>query len=126
MTKNDYITLISHKLNQQNLDLIPKHYFFYNLWWKNPNPNSMRLTNLGHEIFVKFSDLEKHKYSGKVSNNLQTMLLLDRKLQYPYWYAIDQKQQEISLLFFGNAPELIWLTLYGNLDLFLQQYQVSK
>lgn len=126
MTKSDYIKLITEKLNQQNSDQLPRHYFSHNLWWKNPNPHSMRLTNLGHEIFVKFSGLEKYNYTSKVTNNLNTMLQLDRKLQYPYWYAIDQKNQEITLLFFGNAPELIWLTLYGNLDLFLQQYQVSK
>lgn len=125
MTKTEFTALVLLKLNtelsEQQPQLTKTH-----LWWRNPNAHSMRLSDLGYEIFFQHSGLDRHYYTGPGANNSLTLLKLDRQITNPYWYCRDRKTGIYDLLIFGCSKEIMWLNLYNDLDRFLQVYNVDK
>lgn len=83
----------------------------------------MRLTKLGHDIFVKCLELEHYSYSieDPMKFNQQTILNLDRKMQMPY-YIHAVKGIPKKIVFFGSR-EAVMVNLYGNLQQFLDNYR---
>ena len=126
MKKTEFTDLVLKRLDQQSRDSLPPQYFHTGLWWRNPNPQSLRLSNLGYEIFSQHSGLEKHSYHGTCRFHLSTVLKIDRQISNPHWYNIDSKNNDFILLLFGNSSEIFWLTLYNDIDLFLQHYNTTN
>ena len=94
-------------------------------WWFNIRRNGgMRLTGIGYQVFV--DDLELEHYSYSIDNPLlftqQTILKLDRKMQMPY-YISATKGIPKKIIFFGSK-EAVMVNLYGNLQQFLDNYQL--
>jgi hypothetical protein len=93
-------------------------------WWFNIRRNGgMRLTSLGYQTLVEELDLEHYSYAieDPLLFNQKTMLTLDRKMQMPYYiHAVKGIPKQIS--FFGSQ-EAVMVTLYGNLQQFLDNYR---
>jgi len=93
-------------------------------WWYNIRRNGgMRLTALGHQIFVERLELEHYSYSidDPLLFNQTTILKLDRKMQMPY-YISAVKGIPKHIVFFGSR-EAVMVNLYGNLQQFLDNYE---
>jgi hypothetical protein len=94
-------------------------------WWFNTRRNGgMRLTALGYRAFVEDLDLEHYSYpiDNPMLFNQQTILKLDRKMQMPYYiHAVKGIPKQI--VFFGSR-EAVMVNLYGNLNKFLDNYQL--
>ena len=93
-------------------------------WWHNiRRTGGMRLTSLGFDVFVQDLGLEYYNYpiDDPLLFNQQTILKLDRKMQMPYYvHATKGIPKKIS--FFGSK-EAVMVTLYGNLQQFLDNYR---
>jgi hypothetical protein len=93
-------------------------------WWFNLRKNGgMRLTTLGHDVFVKNLELENYSYNidDPMQFNQTVILELDRKMQMPY-YIHAVKGIPRKIVFFGSR-EAVMINLYGNLQQFLDNYQ---
>jgi len=89
-------------------------------WWFNIRKNGgMRLTGPGYAAFVQNLDLVKYEFD--ISNphdlNQRRLLVLDRKLQMPY-YIHTVKGIPKKIIMFGSK-EAVMLNLYGDLNKFL-------
>ena len=95
----------------------------YPLWWANlRSAGGMRLTDLGYTVFCEHFDFAHYEYSiDHAKFNLKTLVMLDRKLQMPY-YIQTQKKVPVKLSLFGSK-EAVWINIYGNLDKFLENYR---
>ena len=93
-------------------------------WWFNLRRNGgMRLTVLGYRVFTEQLDLEHYSYpvEDPLLFTQHTILKLDRKMQMPYYiHAVKGIPKQIS--FFGSK-EAVMVTLYGNLQQFLDNYR---
>ena len=70
---------------------------------------------------LKLMDIESWTVDldpGKFNRNL--ILLLDRKLQAPYYIEIEKKVARRLIMF--SSREAMMATLYGDLQTFLKQY----
>jgi hypothetical protein len=89
-------------------------------WYYNiRSSGGMRLTETGYQAF-SIMELQQWGVGIKEPNTTftkQVLLMLDRKLQYPYY--IDYKNK--SLVFFGSK-EAMMATLYKDLVQFLDNY----
>jgi len=93
-------------------------------WWFNLRKNGgMRLTKMGHDVFVKNLELENYGYNidDPTQFNQTVILELDRKMQMPY-YIHAVKGIPKKIVFFGSR-EAVMVNLYGNLQQFLDNYQ---
>jgi hypothetical protein len=93
-------------------------------WWFNIRRNGgMRLTGLGYDAFVNDLELEHYSYTinDPTSFTQKTILILDRKMQMPY-YIEAKKGIPKRIIFFGSK-EAVMVNLYGNLQQFLDNYQ---
>lgn len=93
-------------------------------WWFNLRKNGgMRLTKLGHDVFVKVLELENYGYNidDPMQFNQTVILDLDRKMQMPY-YIHAVKGIPRKIVFFGSR-EAVMANLYGNLKQFLDNYR---
>ena len=94
-------------------------------WWCNLRRNGgMRLTSTGYQALVRDLDLEHYQYSitDPMQFNQQMILDLDRKMQMPY-YIHAVKGIPKKIIFFGSR-EAVMVNLYGNLQQFLDNYEV--
>jgi hypothetical protein len=92
-------------------------------WWFNTRRNGgMRLTAVGYRAFTEDLDLEHYSYSidNPLLFNQKTILTLDRKMQMPYYiHAVKGIPKQII---FFSSREAVMVTLYGNLQQFLDNY----
>jgi hypothetical protein len=116
------------KLTKELVELLPDQLkitadearisWFYNI----RNDGGLRLTTFGYETLVKLLKLEHYIYT--IPDPLEftkiTILLLDRKLQMPY-YIISDKKLPVKLVFF-SSKEAMLANLYGNIEKFLDNY----
>jgi hypothetical protein len=90
------------------------------IWWVNiRNTGGLRLTGLGYQT-LKLMDIESWTVDldpSKFDRNL--ILLLDRKLQAPYYIEIEKKLARRLIMF--SSREAMMATLYGDLKTFLKQ-----
>jgi hypothetical protein len=89
-------------------------------WWRNIRPNGgMRLTDEGYRALT-WADFEHWTVpvdDPKTTMTKKMLLLLDRKLKYPYYIDIKKKH----LVLFGSQEAML-ATLYGDLAQFLRNY----
>jgi hypothetical protein len=98
------------------------HALFY--WWRNPRISGMRLTDLGLKIFEQYSEITSHEaFLPVVTDDLKTLLLLDRRLQEPYWITEDRRVRR-RIIFFGSKEAMLF-RLYGDLTKFLENYIID-
>ena len=94
------------------------------IWWYNLRKNGgLRLTITGFQIFVDELELEHYEYAVENPQlfNQQTILDLDRKMQMPYYIHV-VKGIPKKIVFFGGR-EAVALSLYANLQQFLDNYR---
>ena len=116
------------KLTEELVALLPEEHQVdlrttIHTWWFNIRANGgMRLTAIGHDVFVKLLNLEHYSYTidNPMLFNQQTILKLDRKMQMPY-YIHAVKGVPKKIVFFGSR-EAVMVNLYGNLQQFLDNY----
>lgn len=94
-----------------------------NLWWYNIRRNGgLRLSELGYFVMKKVLDIESYEMSiDWTTFDRRTILDLDRKLQMPYYIAVNKKIPQ-SIVFFGSREAML-AQLYGNLNRFLENYK---
>jgi len=89
-------------------------------WWRNIRPSGgMRLTDEGYRALT-WADFEHWTVpvdDPKTTVTKRMLLLLDRKLKYPYYIDIKKKH----LVLFGSQEAML-ATLYGDLAQFLRNY----
>ena len=93
-------------------------------WWFNiRRTGGMRLTSLGHQVFVEELELEHYAYNidDPTSITQQIILKLDRQMQMPY-YIHAVKGIPKKLVFFGSK-EAVMINLYRDLTHFLDNYK---
>jgi hypothetical protein len=93
-------------------------------WWFNIRKNGgMRLTGPGYQIFTEHLDLARYEWSIQDPHqfNQHLILALDRKIQLPY-YISATKGIPKKIVFFGSR-EAVMVTLYGDLQKFLDNYE---
>lgn len=88
-------------------------------WWVNiRKTGGMRLTDHGFYVFSRVLDLAHYELDIKPApSNKRVELVLDRKLQSPYYIRIE-KRIPISVYMFGSR-EAVVAQLYGDLEKFL-------
>lgn len=89
-------------------------------WWKNiRNESGLRLTPEGRRI-MKILEIESFVYKITQDRiNQRILLLLDQRLQDPYYIFTDKRFPSIE---FYGAREALLVNLYGDLEKFLQSY----
>lgn len=94
-------------------------------WWHNLRPQGgLRLTGIGYSTLAHQLKIKYYEYSIQDPKqfNQKLILDLDRKLQMPY-YINAIKGIPKSILFFGSK-EAVLINLYGDLEKFLDNYQI--
>lgn len=92
-------------------------------WWFNiRNQGGLRLTGIGYTVFCDCLDLEYYKFeiTDPKEFTQRVMLMLDKKLQMPYYIEITKGIPK-RVIFFGSK-EAVMVNLYGNLTKFLKSY----
>lgn len=84
----------------------------------------MRLTASGFSAFTTALDLARYEWpiSDPKVITQRVILALDRKLRMPY-YMLASKGIPRKIVFFGSE-EAVWINLYGNIERFLENYQL--
>ena len=93
----------------------------YHTWWHSGRPQSgLRLTMVGYNAFRELLKLEEYVFEmpPKKPFRLKELLLLDQRLEYPYWLG---GKQGICISFFGSKEAML-AQLYGDLCKFLSNY----
>ena len=111
------------ELTQRLVDLLEEKYDVDDAlrsWYVNIRPTGgLRLTGIGYTV-LKTLDLESWHIDltkSKPMMSKRLLLELDRKLQWPYYIDVKNKQ-----LIFFSSREAMLATLYGDLQTFLKQY----
>jgi hypothetical protein len=93
------------------------------LWWYNIRSNGgLRLTDIGYFVLKNMLDIESYDMAIDLERfDRQMLLMLDRKLQMPY-YIVVKKKLPVKIVMFGSQ-EAVLARLYGNLDKFLENYK---
>ena len=94
----------------------------YPLWWKNIRADGgWRLTTLGYKVLAEHLQLEKYPIRAELFTiDTKLTLLLDRKLQHPYYIEV-VKNIPVKLVLF-DSKEAVLANLYGDLRKFLDNY----
>jgi hypothetical protein len=79
----------------------------------------MRLTDRGYDAFCNLLNLERYHFP-LIKMNLHTVMLLDQRLQSPY-YLILRKRVLQQLVVFGSR-EAVVIGLCGSVDRYLKQH----
>lgn len=116
------------QLTQRLVDLLPDGRSIsaesaMQTWWFNlRRKGGMRLTAQGYTTFVEILHLEHYSYDidDPLTFDKHLLLKLDRKMQMPY-YISAVKGIPKKIIFFGSR-EAVMLSLYGNLQRFLDAY----
>jgi len=87
-------------------------------WYCNiRSSGGLRLTDYGYKVF-RFLEIESWTVPIEIKNlNKKGLLALDRKLTFPYY--IDLKNKQIVMF---SSKEAMLATLYGDLQKFLDNY----
>lgn len=87
-------------------------------WYYNiRSSGGLRLTDYGYKVFQRL-EIENWTVSIEIKNlNKKGLLALDRKLTFPYY--IDLKNKQIVMF---SSREAMLATLYGDLQKFLDNY----
>jgi hypothetical protein len=93
------------------------------LWWYNiRGTGGLRLTDIGYFVLKNMLDIESYDMAIDLEKfDRQMLLMLDRKLQMPY-YIVVKKKLPVKIVMFGSQ-EAVLARLYGNLDKFLENYK---
>jgi hypothetical protein len=115
--KNEFTSLLLNQLPQDeriNSELARI------TWWKNiRNESGLRLTPEGRRI-MKLLDIESYIFKITADRiNQRILLLLDQRLQDPYFIFTDKRFPSIE--FYGSKEALL-VNLYGDLEKFLESY----
>ncbi len=91
------------------------------LWWMNIRTNGgLRLTRDGYTI-LKSLKLESWEVSVEPSKfDRKMILLLDKKLQAPYYIEVNRKSPAMINIIMFSSREAMMATLYGDLKAFLK------
>ena len=94
----------------------------YNTWWHNLRKNSgLRLTQAGSLVFLNELKFQHYTYNvDPFSLTSKLMLIMDRKLQQPY-YIVTKKLIPVQIIFFGSKEAML-VQLYNDLNKFLDNY----
>jgi hypothetical protein len=90
-------------------------------WWVNLRAKGgLRLTDHGYHIFHGVLKLDNWHIDFAKSDKVtkQTILDLDRKLDWPYYIDVRRRR-----LIFFSSKEAMMATLYGNLNTWLTNLQ---
>ena len=92
------------------------------LWWYNiRGTGGLRLTDIGYFVLKNMLDIESYDMAIDLEKfDRQMLLMLDRKLQMPY-YIVVKKKLPVKIVMFGSR-EAVLARLYGSLDKFLENY----
>jgi hypothetical protein len=93
------------------------------LWWYNIRGNGgLRLTDIGYFVLKNMLDIESYDMNIDIETfDRQMLLMLDRKLQMPYYIHV-VKGVPKKIIFFGSQEAML-ANLYGALDKFLSNYR---
>jgi hypothetical protein len=93
------------------------------LWWYNiRGTGGLRLTDIGYFVLKDMLDIESYDMEINLETFDRQMLLeLDRKLQMPY-YIVVKKKLPVKIVMVGSR-EAVLARLYGNLNIFLENYK---
>lgn len=91
-------------------------------WWQNPlNPNSLRLTALGHKWFNKFSKFDNHRAELTAQIMPKQMIQLERLIKVPYYI------QQLKVLYIYGEQDAVMLQLHGgDLNSYLDNLEANK
>ena len=92
------------------------------LWWYNiRGTGGLRLTDIGYFVLKNMLDIESYDMAIDLEKfDRQMLLMLDRKLQMPY-YIVVKKKLPVKIVMFGSREAML-ARLYGSLDKFLENY----
>ncbi len=113
------------EITQAVLDQLPGHAWTVDdvmpLWWMNIRTNGgLRLTRDGYTI-LKSLKLESWEVSVEPSKfDRKMILLLDKKLQAPYYSEVNRKSPAMINIIMFSSREAMMATLYGDLKAFLK------
>lgn len=92
-------------------------------WWQNTRANGgMRLSQTGHLAFQKLQIKYYQFEIPKAQLRPKLLLLLDQRLQNPY-YILSSRQKPV--IYFYGSKEALMVNLYGDLERFLENYTTS-
>ena len=90
-------------------------------WWQNPRQGSgMRLTPRGHLLLQKLGFESYHFDIKQDQIRPRLLVLLDQRLQDPYYLTLDKRNPHIK---FYGSKEALMVNLYGDLEKFLDNYE---
>lgn len=112
-----------HQLTRQILDQLPADDCpvfdeAFSAWWMDAREGKgMRLTTAGYQA-IATTDIEMYVFDTPVGLALlpRHLLLMDRKLDCPYYLKIGKKPQ---ITLFGGQQALM-LTMYGDMNKFMK------
>lgn len=91
-------------------------------WWTDFRPTGgMRLTDAGYKIFSSMLELESWRFEvGTDILRPRNLILLDRKMQFPYY--LQRARRQYWLHMFGDK-EAMMATLYGDIEQWLKSLE---
>lgn len=91
------------------------------LWYRNIRPRGgLRLTDTGYQAFTlaKIASWSWHPKDPNTLKSNRTQLVLDKKLQWPYYINLKQG----SVIFY-SGKEAMLVMIYNDVDKFLANYE---